>query len=106
MNWFQQNRWLGTFLIAFGAAILLSLLFFWGGHSDLDEANGRLNEAVSERSRLERLDPFPSEANYRKMKVHLENYAGSLDKFKEELKTHVLPATRRGRTEFKRASGR
>jgi len=100
MNWFQQNRWLGTFLIAFGAAILLSLIFLWRAHSDFDEANGRLSEAVSERSRLERLDPFPSEANYRKMKVHLENYAASLDKFKEELKTHVLPATPLAPNEF------
>jgi hypothetical protein len=100
MNWFQQNRWLGTFLIAFGAAILLSLIFLWMAHSDFDEANGRLNEAASERSRLERLDPFPSEANYRKMKVHLENYAASLDKFKEELKTHVLPAAPLAPNEF------
>src|ERR1700738_498004 len=100
MNWFQQNRWLGTFLIAFGAAILLSLIFLWRAHSDFEEANGRLNEAVSERSRLERLDPFPSEANYRKMKLHLENYAASLDKFKEELKTHALPATPPAPNEF------
>src|ERR1700730_5676857 len=100
MNWFQQNRWLGTFLIAFGAAILLSLIFLWRAHSDFEEANGRLSEAVSERSRLERLDPFPSEANYRKMKVHLENYAASLDKFKEDLKTHVLPAAPLAPNEF------
>lgn len=100
MNWFQQNRWLGTFLIAFGGATLLSLIFLWAARSGFDEANARFSEAASERSRLERLDPFPSEANYRKMKVHLENYAASLDKFKEELKMHVLPATPLAPNEF------
>ena len=100
MNWFHQNRWLGTFLIAFGAAILLSLIFLWMAQSDFDEANARLNEAASERSRLERLDPFPSEANYRKMKVHLENYGASVDKFKEELKTHALAAAPLAPNEF------
>jgi hypothetical protein len=69
-------------------------------HSGFDQANARFNEAASERSRLERLDPFPSEANYRKMKVHLENYATALDKFKEELKAHALPATPLAPNEF------
>jgi hypothetical protein len=100
MNWFQQNRWLGTFLIGFGGAILLSLILLWLAHSGFEEANARFSDAANERSRLERLDPFPSEANYRKMKVHLENYAASLDKFKEELKAHVLPAPPLAPNEF------
>ena len=38
---------------------------------------------------------FPSDANYEKLKVHLENYSAALDKFKEELKTEVAPALAR-----------
>src|SRR2546430_8384878 len=75
MNWFRQNRWLGTFLIVFGICTLIAGYFFLSAKSSSDEAFSRFNESAAERSRLERLDPFPSEANYRKMKVHLENYS-------------------------------
>jgi hypothetical protein len=92
MNWFQKNRWLGTFLIVFGICTLIAGYFFFGAKSNSNEAFSRFNEAAAERSRLERLDPFPSEANYRKMKVHLENYSAALDKLKEDLKAHVLTA--------------
>jgi hypothetical protein len=49
---------------------------------------------------LERLDPFPTEANFKKMKAHLENYATSLEKLKEDLKTRVLPAAPIAPNEF------
>jgi hypothetical protein len=91
MNWFQQNRWLGTFLIVFGVCLLLTGYFFFSAKSSSAEAFSRFQEAATERNRLERLDPFPSEANYRTMKLHLENYSAALDKLKEELKTRVLP---------------
>ena len=100
MNWFQKNRWLGTFLIVFGICTLIAGYFFFSAKSRSDEAFSRFNEAAAERSRLERLDPFPSEANYQKMKVHLENYGTALDKLKEELKTHVLPAPALAPNEF------
>ena len=100
MNWFQQNRWLGRFLIAFGIATLLSLVFLWTAHSDFENASARLSEAAAERARLEHLDPFPNEANYRKMKIHLENYSAALDKLKEDLKPHVLPAAPLAPNEF------
>jgi hypothetical protein len=100
MNWFQENRWLGRFVIVFGAATLLSLILLWLAHRSAVEAKARFDEAAAERSRLERLDPFPSEANFRKMKVHLENYATALERFKEELKTHVLPETPIAPNEF------
>jgi hypothetical protein len=99
-NWFQENRWLGRFVMVFGAATLLSLILLWLAHSSAVEAKARFDEASAERSRLERLDPFPSEANFRKMKVHLENYATALERFKEELKTHVLPETPMAPNEF------
>src|SRR6184192_1775966 len=100
MKWFQQNRWLGTFLILFGICPLFTgLLFYWtrGKWSDARQA---FDKAAAERSRLERLDPFPNDANYRKLKVLLENYSAALDKLKEELKTEALPAPPLAPNEF------
>ncbi len=38
-----------------------------------------------------RLDPFPHETNYRKLQGYLEAYKAALDKFKEDLKSEVVP---------------
>jgi hypothetical protein len=100
MNWFRQNRWLGTFLIVFGVGTLVAGYFVYSAKSGSDEALARFNEAAAERTRLESLDPFPTEANFKKMKVHLENYTHALDKLKEDLKTRVLPAPPLAPNEF------
>ncbi|HEY2125235.1 MAG TPA: Amuc_1100 family pilus-like protein [Chthoniobacterales bacterium] len=100
MNWFQQNRWLGTFLIVLGVSTLASGYFLFSAKGGADEALARFNEAAAERARLERLDPFPTEANYQKMKVHLQDYAASLDKLKEDLKTRVMPLPPMAPNEF------
>ncbi len=100
MNWFQQNRWLGTFLIVLMVATLASGYFLFSAKGNADDALARFNEAATERNRLERLDPYPTEANYKKMKVHLENYSTSLNKLKEDLKTRVLPAPAMAPNEF------
>lgn len=100
MNWFRQNRWLGTFLMALGVGTLVSGYFLLHAKGNADEALARFNEAAAERARLERLDPFPTQENYRKMKVHLEDYAVSLDKLKEDLKTRVLPVPPLAPNEF------
>jgi hypothetical protein len=100
MNWFRQNRWLGTFLVAFAICTLGAGYFVYSAKSRSDDALAHFNEAAAERTRLERLDPFPTEANFRKMKVHLENYAAALDKLKEDLKTRVLPAPPLAPNEF------
>lgn len=92
MDWFQKNRWLGTFLSVLGVATLLSLILLFVAKGSFGGALAHFNDAAAERMRLERLDPFPSDANYKKMKVHIENYGVALQRFKEELKTHVLPA--------------
>ena len=89
MNWFSQNRWLGTFLIVFGVVAVASIWFLFSAKGRSNEALARFQESVSEKHRLERLDPFPSEANVRKMKLHLENYTTALEKLKEELKARV-----------------
>jgi hypothetical protein len=89
MNWFGQNRWLGTFLIVFGIATIGALYFLFSARSSSDEALAKFQEQATEKNRLERLDPFPSEANNRKMKMHLENYTAALNKLKEELKARA-----------------
>jgi hypothetical protein len=91
MNWFQQNRWLGSFFIIAGVATLLSAFFLWRAHSSFEKASAGFKEAATERNRLEHLDPFPSDANYQKMKVHIEEYGAAVEKMKEELKIRMLP---------------
>jgi hypothetical protein len=100
MKWFQQNRWLGTFLIAVGVCVLFAgILLFWA-RARWSDAKQAFDTAAAERSRLQRLDPFPSDANYGKLKVHLENYGAALEKFKEELKKEVAPAPPLAPNEF------
>lgn len=100
MNWFRRNRFLGTFLLAFGLAALGSLYFLWSSKGAFDEAKARFDENAAELNRLQRLTPFPSEVNLRKMKTQAEDYATELHKLKEELKTRVLPVTRMAPNEF------
>jgi hypothetical protein len=92
MNWFQQNRWLGRFLIGFGVCTVAAIYFLYSARSSSNEALARFNEATSERNRLENLDPFPNEPNYRKVKSYLDGYGAALETLKENLKTRVLPA--------------
>jgi hypothetical protein len=100
MNWFQQNRWLGSFLVVFGICVLIAGLLFFLARSNWSSARSEFDRAAAERSRLEGLDPFPNDANYRKMKLLLENYGAALDKLKEELKTQALPAPPLAPNEF------
>src|SRR5260370_41555873 len=100
MNWFQQNRWLGTFLVVFGICVLIAGVLFFLARSNWNSARSVFDTAAAERSRLERLDPFPNDANYRKMKILLGNYSAALDKLKEELKTEALPAPPLAPNEF------
>jgi hypothetical protein len=100
MNWFRQNRWLGSFLVLLGLAGLLSLFFLWRARSAFAQANQRFESALAERNRLERLDPFPSDANYEKMKFYLDDYTAGIDKMKAELQLRMLPITPLAPNEF------
>ena len=100
MNWFRENRWLGTFLIVFGVLTLGALFFLFTAKGNSEDAMARFNEAATERNRLERLDPFPTEDNYRKIGVFLHDYQVSLDKLKQDLKTRMLPAPPMAPNEF------
>jgi hypothetical protein len=100
MNWFQENRWLGRFLIVFGLSTLLALYFLFTAQGNYEEVLAHFRETIAEQNRLERLDPYPSDANYRKLKAYVDNYGGGLAKFKEELKEHALPAVPLAPNEF------
>lgn len=90
MNWYRENRWLGNFLIAVASAALLALWFLFHARSSFAEASAQFNEAATERNRLEHLNPFPNEENFRKTQAALDNYGATLNKLKEELKAQVL----------------
>jgi hypothetical protein len=100
VNWFRQNRFVGTFLIALGVCMLAALWFLFSAKSDCDDASTRLNQTVAELNRLENLSPYPSEENLRKMKGHADDYATALAKLKDELKMRVLPAAPMAPNEF------
>jgi hypothetical protein len=91
MKWFQKNRALGTLLLVSGICILLGAALFYWRWSIWNKAKQTFSQAAAERSRLYRLDPFPHETNYRKLQGYLEAYKAALDKFKEDLKSEVVP---------------
>jgi hypothetical protein len=100
MTWFRENRFLGTFLVGFGICLIAVVWFFFSAKSDWDEAAERFKNASTELSRLERLAPYPSAENLRKMKAHDEDYASALAKLKDELKLRVAPAAPMAPNEF------
>jgi hypothetical protein len=91
MKWFQQNRALGTILLASGICILLGAALFYWRWSVWSDAKQTFDQATAERTRLQGLDPFPNDANYRKLQGYLKRYDEVLDKFKDELKAEVAP---------------
>ena len=89
MKWFQQNRALGTILVVSGICVLLGAVLLYWRWSVWSEAKQTFDQATAERNRLQRLDPFPNDSNYRKLQSYLERYNAALDKFKEDLKADV-----------------
>jgi hypothetical protein len=100
MKWFQQNRALGTILLASGICILLGAALLYWRWSVWSEAKQTFDQATAERTRLQSLNPFPNDANYRKLQGYLERYNAALDKFKDELKAEVAPAPPLAPNEF------
>ena len=100
MKWFQQNRSFGMLLIGFAiCALLTGALLYWRW-SAWAGARQAFDQVATERSRLQQLDPFPNETNYRKLQGYLEKYRATLDNFKEELKAQVAPAPPLAPNEF------
>jgi hypothetical protein len=100
MTWFRENRFLGTFLVLFGVGTLVAAWFLFRAKADWDETSARFSNAASELNRLERLNPYPSADNLRKMKAHAEDYASALAKLKGELKMRVAPVAPMAPNEF------
>src|SRR5206468_7471231 len=86
-----QNRALVTSLAIPGFCILLGAALLYWRWSAWREAKQTFEQATVERNRLQRLDPFPSDPNYRRLQGYLEKYSAALAKFKEELKAEVAP---------------
>src|ERR671924_1823860 len=89
MKWFQQNRALGTLVLVSGICILFGGALLYWRLSIWSDARQTFDQATAERHRLQGLDPFPNDANYRKLQGHLERYRAALEKFKAELKAQV-----------------
>ncbi len=100
MKWFQQNRALGTLLLVSAICILLAAALLYWRWSVWSDTKQTFDQATAERNRLQGLNPFPNEANFRKMRGYLETYKVALDKFKDELKTEVAPAPPLAPNEF------
>jgi hypothetical protein len=100
MNWYRENRWLGNFIIAFAGAALLTLWFLFHAKNDFVEASTQFNNAATERNRLEHLNPFPNEENFRKTQAALDDYGASLNKLKDEVRAQTLPVVPLAPNEF------
>ncbi len=100
MNWYRENRWLGNFLIAFGAGLIIAVWFLFHAQGEFSDAAAQFNEVATERARLEHLNPFPNEENFRKTQAALETYGATLNKTKEDLKSQVVPLAPLAPNEF------
>jgi hypothetical protein len=100
MNWFRENKFLGSFLIAFGLALLIAGSLLLSTKSGFYEASNQFNQTATEFNRLQRLNPFPNNANLLTMKAQAADYRVALGKLKDELKTCVLPVTPLAPNEF------
>lgn len=100
MKWFQQNRFLGTFLAILGVVTLGALYFIWSAKGRFDDAKEVFDQNATELNRLQHLNPFPSEVNLKKMKTQADDYGAELGKLKEELKARVLPVVPMQPNEF------
>jgi hypothetical protein len=100
MNWFRENRFLGTFLIVLGVCAVCAVWFLFSAKSDWDDEAIRFQQTAAELNRLERLAPYPSGENLRKMKAHADDYAAALARLQDELKTRVLPVAPMAPNEF------
>ena len=83
-----------------GVCVLLGAALLYWRWSVWSDAKQTFDQATAERNRLQGLDPFPNDANYRKLQGYLERYNAALDKFKDELKAEVAPAPPLAPNEF------
>jgi len=91
MNWFQQNRFLGTFLAALVFATLVSGYFLLHEKGVAAEQQERLDATINELNRLRSSGPFPNDENLGKTKAQADSYRTSLQALEDELKTRMFP---------------
>ena len=100
MNWFRENKFVGSFLIGFGLATLIAASLLFGAKSGFNEASEQFNQTATEFNRLQRLNPFPNAANLLTMKAQVTDYGVAVTKLKDELRACVLPVTPMVPSEF------
>src|SRR5213078_2604908 len=81
------------------SALFAGVLLYWRW-ATWSDARQTFDQAAAERNRLQQLDPFPNDTNYRKLQGYLKSYTAALDKFKEQLKGEVAPAQPLAPNEF------
>jgi hypothetical protein len=91
MNWFRQNRFLGSFLVGSALATLLSLCFLFYAKGRAHEAHARFEATVNEMTRLRRGTPFPNAENLSRTQTQTEAYRASLLALEEELQARMYP---------------
>src|SRR5207237_6381084 len=79
---------------------LLAVVVSRRGPNSCGQATKRLYGRAGARRRLERLDPFPSDPNYEKMKFYFDDYTAAVDKMKDDLKQRMLPIAPLAPNEF------
>ena len=87
-------------LLGSAICILLAAALLYWRFSVWTDARQTLDQATEERNRLQRLDPFPNDANCRKLQDHLERYRVALGRFERELKAQVAPEASLAPNEF------
>ena len=100
MNWFQENKFLGSFLVGLGLFTVVALWFLFSSRSSFGDASDQLGITLSELNRLQGLNPFPNDANLGKVREQSKQAATALEKLKQDLKSRVLPETPMAPNEF------
>jgi hypothetical protein len=83
-----------------GGALILVVGLLWWVKSSWNAADAEFRASLGEQRQLESGNPYPSDANVRKMKGYLAAYRASLDKLKAELGTRVLATSPLAPNEF------
>lgn len=91
MSWFQQNRFLGSFLALLTLATISSGWFLLHAKGVADEQRARLDGMIVELNRLRASRPFPNEENLRKTRAQTDSYRASLRALEQELTSRMFP---------------
>jgi hypothetical protein len=83
-----------------GGALLAVLGLLWWAKGNWNAADTEFRTSAADQRQLESGNPYPSDANVRKMKGYLADYQASLDKLKAELATRVLATSPLAPNEF------